>query len=170
MAEDHRILVVTQRRAEDDHPTPSALYGVGITASVIGLVNHGDGTLRVLAQCLKRAAIVQWAEGSFLAATIAPIEETREKEEEAVALSRTVFDKIRRVEKIERGLKLFKFRSPEGYDLFISPSEEPGVLADAVAARLLATIEKKQEILEAADVVTRLQKVLALMQTDEQAA
>ena len=172
MAEDRRILVVTQRRAEDDHPTPSALYGVGITASVIGLVNRGDGTLRVLAQCLKRAAIVQWAEGSFLAATIAPIEETREKEEEAVALSRTVFEKIRRVEEIreQQGLKLFKFRSPEGYDLLIGPSEEPSVMADAVAARLSGTIEQKQEILEAADVVTRLQKILALIQADEQAA
>ena len=29
MAEDRRILAVTQRRAGDDLPTPSALYGVG---------------------------------------------------------------------------------------------------------------------------------------------
>jgi uncharacterized protein len=60
MAEDRRILAVTQRRAEDDLPAPSALYGVGTIGSVIELVKLADGTPKVLVQCLKRAAIVQW--------------------------------------------------------------------------------------------------------------
>ena len=168
MSEDRRILVVTQRRAEDDHPTPSALYGVG-TVSVIDVLNRGGGGLTalegltVLAKCLKRAAIVQWAEGLFLAAAIAPIEETRGKDEEAVALSRTVIEKL-------RAMKGFPFRHSEGYDLWTGPPEEPGDLADAVAARLSGTIEQKQEILEAADVITRLQKILALIQTGKEAA
>ena len=164
MAEDRRILVVTQRRAEDDDPTPSALYGVGTTVSVINVVKRGDGTLKVLAKCLKRAAIVQWAEGPFLTATIAPIEETRGKDEEAVALSRTVIERLR-----AKGKNPFMY--PFGYDrLWHGHSEEPSALADATAARLSGTIAQKQEILEAADVVTRLQKILALMQADEQAA
>jgi ATP-dependent Lon protease len=48
--------------------------------------------------------------------------------------------------------------------------QEPGLLADAVAAHLRGKIEQKQEILEVADVITRLQRVLALMQADQQAA
>jgi ATP-dependent Lon protease len=40
----------------------------------------------------------------------------------------------------------------------LSDIEEPGLLADAVAAHLRGKIEQKQEILEAADVITRLQK------------
>jgi ATP-dependent Lon protease len=162
MSEDRRILVVTQRRAEDDRPAPSALYGVG-TVSVIDVLNRHDRGLTVLAKCLKRAAIMQWAEGPFLAAAIAPIEETRGKDEEAVALSRTVIEKL-------RAMKGFPFQYSEGYDLWTGPPEEPGDLADAVAARLSGTIEQKQEILEAADVITRLQKILTLIQTGKQAA
>ena len=129
---------------------------------MIDLVKHSDGTIKVVVKCLKRAAIVQWAEGPFLAAAIAPIEETRGKGEEVLALSRAVAEKIRKL----RAMK----RVPLPYDLWTDPAEEPGVLADAVAAHLSGTIEQKQEILEAADVVTRLQKVLALMQSDKQPA
>jgi uncharacterized protein len=161
MAEDRRILAVTQRRAEDDFPAPSALYGVGTIASVIDLVKLGDGTLKVLAKCLKRAAIVQWAESPFLAAAVGPIEETRGNDEEALALARAVREKLMAHRKIGILSSL--------YDR-LSDIEEPGLLADAVASHLTSKIEQKQEILEAADVITRLQKVLALMQTDQQAA
>jgi uncharacterized protein len=168
VAEDRRILAVTQRRADDDDPTPSALYGVGTIVSVLPVLSR-DGNLRAVAKCLKRAAIVRWTEGPFLTATIAPIEGTRDKDEEAVALSRTLIEKLR-----ARGK--FPFMYPRGYDcLWHGPSDEPGVLADAVVGRLwgdilCGTIEQKQEILEAADVVTRLQRILALIQADEQAA
>jgi uncharacterized protein len=163
MSQDRRILLVTQRRAEDDRPTPSALYGVGTVTFINVLNRRGDGTLTVDAKCLKRAAVVQWAEGPFLAAAITPIEETRSKDEEAVALSRTVIEEV-------RAMKGFPFRYPEGYDLWTGPPAEPGDLADAVAARLSGTIAQTQEILEAADVITRLQKILALIETCKQAA
>jgi ATP-dependent Lon protease len=161
MAQDGRILTVTQRRAEDDLPAPSALYGVGTIASVLELVKLGDGTPKVLVQCLKRAAIVQWAEGPFLAAAVGPIEETRGNDEEALALSRAVREKL----EAHRMIGLL-----HGIYGRLSDIEKPGLLADAVAAHLPLKIEQKQEILEAADVITRLQKVLALMQTDQQAA
>ena len=170
MAEDRRILVVTQRRAEDDHPTPSALYGVGTVSFIDVLNRRRDGKLAVSAKSLKRATIVQWAEGRFLAATIAPIEETRGKDEEAVALWRTVIETLR-----ARGMSPstagdVKLSRKGSWDLWGGPPEEPGDLADAVAARLSGTIEQKQEILEAADVITRLQKLLALIQTGKEAA
>jgi ATP-dependent Lon protease len=158
MAQDSRILAVTQRRAEDDLPAPSALYGVGTIGSVIELVKLADGTPKVLVQCLKRAAIVQWAEGPFLAAAVGPIEETRGNDEEALALSRAVREKL----EAHRMIDLL-----HGIYGRLSDIEKPGLLADAVAAHLPLKIEQKQEILEAADVITRLQKVLALMQTDQ---
>ena len=161
VTEDRRILAVTQRRAADDCPTPSALYGVGTIASVIDLVTLGDGTLKVLVKCLKRAAIVRWAEGPFLAAAVGPIEETRGKDEEALALARAVREKLM----AQREIGILSSLHDHLWDI-----EEPGLLADAVASHLKGKIQQKQEILEAADVVTRLQKVLALMQADQQAA
>jgi ATP-dependent Lon protease len=52
----------------------------------------------------------------------------------------------------------------------LQESKEPGTLADAVAAILRCDIGQKQDLLETGDVVSRLQKILALMKTDRQAA
>jgi ATP-dependent protease La (LON) substrate-binding domain/Glyoxalase superfamily protein len=58
MAVDKRVLAVTQRLATDDNPTPDALYGVGVTASVIDVANlFADGSVRLIFKCLQRAAI-----------------------------------------------------------------------------------------------------------------
>lgn len=47
---------------------------------------------------------------------------------------------------------------------------EPGVLADVIAPLLSCEISQKQELLETSDVVTRLQKILVLMKSDQQSA
>ncbi len=48
--------------------------------------------------------------------------------------------------------------------------DEPSLLADAIAPLLPCEISQKQELLETGDVITRLQKLLALLQTGKQAA
>jgi ATP-dependent Lon protease len=47
---------------------------------------------------------------------------------------------------------------------------EPGALADAIASLLSVEIDRKQDLLETSDVITRLEKILALMQSERQAA
>jgi uncharacterized protein len=44
------------------------------------------------------------------------------------------------------------------------------VLADTVAPFLSIGMDQRQDLLETADVVTRLEKILELMKTDRQAA
>jgi ATP-dependent Lon protease len=161
MAEDRRILGITQRRSQDDNPAAADLYGVGVIATVVDHINLGDGTVKLLVRAVKRAAIVHLIESPFLAAEVAPIEELHGKDEEALALLRAVREKLKAHRKIDI------LSSP--YDRLLD-IEEPGVLADAVTPFLSGGIAQKQEILEAADVITRLQKVLALMQADQQAA
>ena len=161
MAGDRRILAVTQRCAADDAPTPDALYTVGVIASVIDLVSLGDGTMKLLVKALERTAIIHFAEGEFLTADTAPIQESRGAEEEAFNLSRAVLEKLQ----AHRNLDFLSW--PYAY---LSRIREPGVLADAIAPLLSAEIDRKQELLETSDVVTRLEKVLALMNTDRQPA
>src|SRR6266704_2881849 len=154
MAGDRRVLAVTQRRAGDDDPDPSALYGVGVIATVIDLMSLGDGTIKLFVKTLKRAAIVGFVRGQFLTAQITSMEEVRGDTDEAFALSRAVLEKL---------------EAHRDEDLLTSPHarlshiREPGILADAVAPHLAARIEQKQELLETGDVVSRLEKVLALM-------
>jgi len=161
MAGDRRVLAVTQRRAGDDDPDPSALYGVGVIATVIDLMSLGDGTIKLFVKTLKRAAIVGFVRGQFLTAQITSMEEVRGDTDEAFALSRAV------LEKLEAHRDEDFLTSPHAR---LSHIREPGILADAVAPHLAARIEQKQELLETGDVVSRLEKVLALMNAVRQQA
>ena len=160
MAGDKRILAITQRRAADDNPAPHGLYGVGVTACVIDLTTLPDGTIRLSVESLKRAAVVRLAEGQFLAAEITAIEESRGQHMEAFSLMHPVLEKFQACRNAD-------LSSPPYAGLPIA--REPSVLADAVAPFLLIDIAGRQDLLETSDVITRLEKILALMQTDLQA-
>ena len=161
MAEDRRILVVTQRRPGDDNLTAADLYGVGLTTSVIDLIKLNDGTIKLLVKTLTRATIVRLVEDPFLTAEIAPFDESRGQDEEAIALSRAVLEALFAARNVGQISSV--------YDR-LQENKEPGTLADAVAAILRCDIRQKQDLLETGDVVSRLQKILALMKTDQQAA
>jgi uncharacterized protein len=160
-AEDRRILVVTQRRPVDDNPTAADLYGVGLTANVTDLIKLNDGTIKLLVKTLTRATIVRLVEDPFLTAEIAPFDESRGQDEEAIALSRAVLEALFAARNVGQISSV--------YDR-LQENKEPGTLADAVAAILTCDIRQKQDLLETGDVVSRLQKILALMKTDQQAA
>ena len=161
MAKDRRILVVTQRRPGDDNPTAADLYGVGLTASVTDLIKLNDGSIKLLVKTLTRATIVRLVEDPFLTAEITPFDESRGQDEEAIAFSRAVLETLFAA----RNVGQISFV----YDR-LQEIKEPGTLADGVAAILTCDIRQKQDLLETGDVVSRLQKILALMKMDQQAA
>jgi ATP-dependent Lon protease len=161
MAVDKRVLAVTQRVATDDNPTPDALYGVGVTASVIDVTNLADGSVRLILKCLQRAVIVHLTEGQCLTAEIKPIEESRSQNAEAFTLSRAVLERFQAHRNIS-------FSSPPYSRL--PHIREPGTLADTIATLLSNEINVRQDLLESTDVITRMEKLLALMKTDQQAA
>jgi uncharacterized protein len=168
MAGDQRILAVTQRRAADDNPGPHDLYRVGVTANVIDLTALNDGTVRLFVKAIERVSVVQLAEGQFLTAEIASIEESRGRETEAFALSRAVLEEL--------AVREFEFRAPRNTSPWatlyarLRHFHEPSELADAVAPYLSVEIDHRQDLLETSDVIARLEKILALMKADRQPA
>jgi ATP-dependent Lon protease len=156
MVEDRCVLAVTQRRSGDDNPRRADIYDVGVIASVIDRSNLGDGTIKLLVKSLQRVAIVQLIEGPFLAAEVVGIEETRGNDEEALVLSRTVVEELQARRKFQSSL--------------FSIPQDPSLLADAIAPLLSCEISQKQELLETTDVIARLEKVLALVKNERQAA
>ncbi len=161
MARDRRILVVTQRRPADDNPTGADLYGVGVTATVTDLVKLNNGTIKLLVNTRARATIVRLVEDPFMTAEIAAFDESRRQDEEAAALSRAVLEALFAARNVGQISAV--------YDR-LRDNKEPGTVADAVAAILRCDIGQRQDLLETGDVVSRLQKIVALMKTDQQAA
>jgi uncharacterized protein len=161
MGRDKRIFAIAQRRAGDDNPVRDALYRVGVIASVIDLTNLADGTIRLIVKGLKRATVLHLVEGLFLQAEIAPIEESRGQDREAFALVPAVLENFQAYRNVSLS------SPPYAY---LPKIPEPGVLADAIAPLLEIDVARKQELLEASDVITRLEKILAVMRTGVQSA
>jgi ATP-dependent Lon protease len=176
-ASDGGILVVTQRRAADDHPTANELHVVGVTARVIQSLALPDESLKLLVTGSKRAAVVRVIEGEFLAAEVAPIEERRGRTVDAFTLMRAVLDAYRNYLSSPPEAVIAPPHIPQAIVTLPPVSDpstlakisEPGMLADAVAPLLSIGIDKKQQILQTSDVVTRLEMILDLMKAGRDA-
>jgi ATP-dependent Lon protease len=166
VAADGRILAVTQRRAADDDPALDALHSVGVMASIIHNTTLLDGTLKLFVSGHDRSVVVRPVEQPFLAAEVAPLEQTSGHSAEAVVLFRAVLEAYQRWANVDFSAV------PQGPQarLRLPSMEEPGALADAIAPLLPVSIEQKQQLLETTDVVARLEAILELMKTNKNAA
>ena len=153
-----QILLATQKNKDDDDPAPSAIYDVGVVATVLQLLKLPDGTVKVLVEGKARAAIVRLTdEPAFYEAEITYITEDGAASTEAEALSRAV------IEQFEAYVKFNKKVPPEALAA-LPQVEAPGELADRIASHLSVKISDKQNLLELFNVVKRLEKVYALME------
>ena len=158
MRGDKKILLATQKNSADDEPQTSAIYDVGVVATVLQLLKLPDGTVKVLVEGKSRAALLKFTDSAeFFQAECATLEEEAEGAEEATALSRAV------VEHFENYVKLNKKVPPEAL-ASIPQIAEPGKLADSIAAHLSVKIADKQQLLEIFNVAKRLERVYALME------
>src|SRR5215468_10679502 len=158
MKDDKQILLVTQKNAAQDDPTTSDIYTVGTVGTVLQLLKLPDGTVKVLVEGGQRARIVRFAENpQFFQAIAETIPENAGEQQETEALARTV------VTQFEQYIKLNKKIPPEVL-VSINQIEEPGKLADTVAAHLTLKIPEKQELLETGAVAERLEKVFGYME------
>jgi ATP-dependent Lon protease len=155
---DKQILLATQKNSSDDEPQPSAIYDVGVIATVLQLLKLPDGTVKVLVEGKSRAALLKFTgQTDYFEAEAAELDEDGEDAAEAEALSRAV------AEQFENYVKLNKKVPPEALSS-IPQITEPGKLADSIAAHLSIKIADKQQLLEIFNIAKRLEKVYALME------
>ncbi|MGC2201317.1 MAG: endopeptidase La [Stellaceae bacterium] len=158
MKDDKQILLVTQKNAAQDDPATSDIYTVGTVGTVLQLLKLPDGTVKVLVEGGQRARIVKFADNQhFFQAVAETIPESAGEQQETEALARTV------VSQFEQYIKLNKKIPPEVL-VSINQIEDPGKLADTVAAHLTLKIPEKQELLETGVVAERLEKVFGYME------
>jgi ATP-dependent Lon protease len=158
MKDDKQILLVTQKNAAQDDPATSDIFTVGTVGTVLQLLKLPDGTVKVLVEGGQRARILRFAENNlFFQAFAETIGENAGEQQETEALARTV------VSQFEQYIKLNKKIPPEVL-VSINQIEDPGKLADTVAAHLTLKIPEKQELLETGTVAERLEKVFGYME------
>jgi ATP-dependent Lon protease len=158
MKDDKQILLVTQKNAAQDDPATSDIYTVGTIGTVLQLLKLPDGTVKVLVEGGQRARITRFSDNEqFFQAFAETVGDNAGEQQETEALARTV------VSQFEQYIKLNKKIPPEVL-VSINQIEEPSKLADTVAAHLTLKIPEKQELLEAAAISERLEKVFGYME------
>ena len=91
MKDDKQILLVTQKNAAQDDPTPADIYSVGTVGTVLQLLKLPDGTVKVLVEGGQRAKIAKFTDNpSFFQAYAEIAEDSPGEERELDALARTV--------------------------------------------------------------------------------
>ncbi|MEQ8699826.1 MAG: endopeptidase La [Bauldia litoralis] len=158
MKDDKQILLVSQKNAAQDDPTPSDIFSVGTIGTVLQLLKLPDGTVKVLVEGSHRAKISRFADNKdFFQAYADVIEEGSGDDREVEALMRTV------VSQFEQYIKLNRKIPPEVL-VSINQIDEAGKLADTVASHLNLKIPEKQELLEIAEIGARLEKIYSYME------
>jgi len=158
MNDDKQILLVTQKNAAQDDPTPDDIYRVGTIGTVLQLLKLPDGTVKVLVEGTQRAEITSFTENeAFFQAEAAPLAEPEEDSRELEALARAV------VTQFEQYIKLNKKIPPEVL-VSINQIDESAKLADTICSHLTLKIPEKQELLETFKTSQRLEKVYGFME------
>jgi ATP-dependent Lon protease len=152
-----RILLVAQKTADLDDPQPSDLYEVGTLATILQLLKLPDGTVKVLVEGGERALIDRFNVEDHFSAEITELkDEDRHDEREIDVLVRSI------ITQFEQYVKLNKKVPPEVLTS-LSGIDEPGRLADTVAAHMALKLSEKQRVLEIQDIRSRLEQVLGII-------
>jgi ATP-dependent Lon protease len=158
MEGDKRILLVAQKSAETDDPGAGDLYNVGTLAHVLQLLKLPDGTIKVLVEGMDRVRVERILERDGALAGRAyiadPVLDRDEREMEAIV--RSLMGVFEQYVKANRKLPPELMQTLSGID-------EPGRLADTIAAHLGVRLTDKQKLLETHAIGVRLEQLIGLV-------
>ncbi|MFC0677541.1 endopeptidase La [Lysobacter korlensis] len=158
MEGDKRILLVAQKSAETDDPGAGDLYNVGTLAHVLQLLKLPDGTIKVLVEGMDRVKVerIQERDGALAgrAYVVPPVLDRDEREMEAIV--RSLMGVFEQYVKANRKLPPELMQTLSGID-------EPGRLADTIAAHLGVRLSDKQKLLETHTIGLRLEQLVGLV-------
>jgi ATP-dependent Lon protease len=154
------ILLLTQRDAQVEEPSPPELHEVGTIARCLQLLELPDGTMRVVVEGIRRARVAEFTRADpFFEARVEELAEVETKTPEIEALMRTV------TEQFEQAVSLSRNIPPEALVTAMNVTEA-GKLADLIAAYLSVAVEAKQELLQTLVAAERLESLSRLLTTE----
>ncbi len=158
MESGNNIMLVAQKAAGKDDPTPEDLYDIGCAASILQMLKLPDGTVKVLVEGLQRARVrkVEDAQTHFIASVV-EVPGDAGNAAETEALRRAVLAQFEQYVKLNKKIPQEILTSLTGID-------EAGRLADTIAAHLPLKLEQKQAMLETANAPERLEGLLSQLE------
>jgi len=160
MASDKQVLLVAQKSAAVDEPGADDIYRVGTVSNILQLLRLPDGTVKVLVEGSYRARLeIVNDEGEYLTAISQELPAEAVDDREGEALVRSALAQFEKYVNLSKKIPSEVLTSLSGID-------EPGRLADTVAAHMSMELEQKQNVLEIPDIRERLEHLMALMEAE----
>jgi ATP-dependent Lon protease len=158
MEQGRQIMLVAQKAAGKDEPKADDMFDVGCVSSILQMLKLPDGTVKVLVEGVQRANTHSVTEvNDYFVGEVLPIAPGGEAGPEIEALRRAV------TQQFDQYVKLNKKIPPEILTS-IGGIDDPGRLADTIAAHLPLKLEAKQAVLDLFSVPKRLEKLLELLE------
>ena len=158
MAADKKILLVAQRSPDVDDPGQADLYPVGTLATVLQLLKLPDGTIKVLVEGVSRVAVESFGDtDGALTGQGVVTDSTHERDDKEMAVTLNSLMGL-----FEQYVKTNRKLPPELLTT-LAGIEEPGRVADTIAAHLGARLADKQRLLETLEVGQRLEVLIGLV-------
>ncbi len=153
---DRRIFLATQHDASIDEPKADDVYSVGTIGNIVQSVKMPDGNIKVLVEGLERAKAteVNDSDGFFVATVRIP--KVAAPGPQTEQLMQKVTGLFEQYVKLQQSLN---------YESIVAAvrMDEPGKLADTIAANLQLSVDEKQELLNLFDPTERLARIADLM-------
>ncbi|MCV0440391.1 MAG: endopeptidase La [Hydrogenophaga sp.] len=164
MESERRIMLVAQKAAAKDEPSTEDMFEMGCVATILQMLKLPDGTVKVLVEGVQRAKVLDIRDGeSHFVANVNPVDPGLERSDvqsnELEALRRAV------MQQFDQYVKLNK-KIPSEILTSISSIDDPGRLADTIAAHLPLKLESKQVVLDLDPVNKRLENLFEQLERE----
>src|SRR6516165_7494861 len=160
LAGDKKIFLSTQHDASIDDPKPEEIYAVGTLANIVQSVKLPDGNIKVLVEGVERARSLSIStEEGFFRANLRLLTGKIETTPQVEQLVQKVTNLYEQFIKLSQSLN---------YDTMIAAArvDDPSRLSDTIAANLQLPVDEKQDLLETADPLERLNRVSDILEIE----
>ncbi|MDL2253958.1 endopeptidase La [Ruminococcaceae bacterium OttesenSCG-928-I18] len=159
------LFLITQKDMDVDSPGIEDLYSYGVVAEVKQILRVSDELVKVIVEGRYRAKLIALdTEGDYLVASTksAPVRPVRaEDSPRAEALVRSIKEAFEKFYSLNP-------RIPKDVIYNIITGDSALFLSEYIPANLLFKYEDKQEILNTSSLLSRLEKILALLQRENE--
>lgn len=154
------IFLATQKNAQTEEPTADDIYAAGTVCQILQLLRLPDGTVKVLIEGKRRGNIVGFEPAAdYFVVKVVDVAEKINPKSEVEALVRGVTATFENYAKLAKSV-------PAEIVTTLTGNSEPGLLADSLVAHLNLKLADRQELLATRNVARRLEKLLALMESE----
>ena len=152
-----RLVAAVASKEEVETPQPEQIYDIGTAAAIIRMLKLPDGSMQLFVQGVQRIRLVEYVQRQpYLKARVEKVREVMEDSVELEGLARNVLTQFKKMVSLAPYLP---------NEIFIAAMNigEPNNLSDFIASNINISLEEKQELLEALDVKTRLEKLTVFL-------